>query len=69
MTGLGVAAWARSRRARSLILALGFAWFALAGILGIWTAARSSDAVGLLTTFCALSTAGLVTLYFAVVKR
>lgn len=69
LTIVGAAAWWRSRRARTGILALGFGWFTLAGVTSsAWLFTRE-QLVPLLTLHLALSSLGLLTIYLASVKR
>lgn len=69
VTALATLAWRRSGSARQGLLALAFAWFASAGVATSAWLFLSDDAQGLLALDLALWTCGLLTLYFAAVKR
>lgn len=66
---LGLLGWRRSKRPKTGILALAFAWFAVAGITTSWWLFTREDIVTLLTVHVSLTTLGLITIYFATVKR
>lgn len=66
---LALIAWRRSGSARQGLLSAAFAWFAAAGVTtSVWLFS-SADTRGLLMVDLALWTCGLLTLYFAAVKR
>lgn len=69
LTGLGVLAWHRSRRAKTGVLAGGFALFAASGGLASWWLFAREDLETLLTIHLILTAAGLLTIYVAAVKR
>lgn len=66
---LGAAGWRRSKRPKTAILTVGFAWFAVAGILSTWWLFSREDLETLLTVHIVLTGLGLLTIYFASVKR
>lgn len=66
---LGVLAWRRAESAKIALLALGFGWFAAAGLVSSWWLFAREDLQTLLTIHVALGTVGLVTIYVAAVKR
>jgi apolipoprotein N-acyltransferase len=66
---IGLLGWRRSRRPKTLILATGFGWFALAGLLSTWWIFTQDDLETLLTIYIGLSAVGLLTIYYASVKR
>lgn len=69
LTWLGTRGWWRSRRPKTGVLAVGFAFFALAGAVATWWLFAREDLTQLLTLHVALTSAGLVTIYLASVKR
>jgi apolipoprotein N-acyltransferase len=58
---LGALAWRRSGRTKMGVLAVGFGWFALAGLLASWWLFARENLETLLTLHTALSAAGLLT--------
>lgn len=66
---IGFLGWRRSKRPKTAILALGFGWFAIAGLLSSWWLFARDDLDTLLTLHIILTALGLLTIYFASVKR
>lgn len=69
LLALSAAGWWRSRRPKTGILTLAFAWFAIAGLLASWWLFSRQDVIPLLTLHILLTGIGLLTIYFATVKR
>lgn len=69
LTVLAALAWRRSRRGRIGLLTLGFGLVAAAGAITAYGLFSGMDAVDLLAYQSALVAAGLLTVYFAAVKR
>lgn len=67
--GIGLLGWRRSKRPKTAILAIGFGWFAVAGLLSSWWLFARDDLDTLLTLHILLTGFGLLTIYFASVKR
>lgn len=66
---LGFAAWRRADRAKMGVLAVGFSWFAAAGLLSSWWLFAREDLELLFTIHVTLAALGLLTIYTATVKR
>lgn len=69
LTILGFLSWRRSKRTKLGVVALGFGWFAAAGLLASWWLFSREDLETLFTIHAALSAAGLLTIYLATVRR
>lgn len=69
LTVLGALGWHRSRRTKTGVLAIGFGFFAAAGLLSSWWLFNREDLATLLTLHVLLTSAGLLTIYIASVKR
>lgn len=66
---LGTLAWRRSEHAKLGLLALGFTWFALAGLVSSWWLFTREGLDTLFTIHVSLAALGLLTIYVATVKR